>query len=370
VPRTVFPARGAIATTFLAVAAWLLAACGAQHNSGVEHPRASRHHAQSASCAGPPPRNPQLAPVSCWRPYSPHSPFNRRLPASPPLDPDSARIVQWLTSSGSPADLTLGVAGTAHDFSHPVYYSRPSDPRFTIHCTQPWGHCPLEGQAIRIPSGARPAGGSDGHMAVVDLRRGMEYDMWQAHVPPEGGVLTISWGGRTRLHGMGLGSNATAAHFGLLAGIIRAPELEAGRIDHALVMVTDCTNGFVPPASGGGLLCSGQPGAPDAGMRFQLAMSDAQIDELGLPAWKKAILRAMADYGAYVEDTSGVRGWGVELESGSTYTSFGRPDQLVSVARQDGIPSLDGHYTLDLGSGIDWRDKLRVIAPCVSEGRC
>ncbi|WP_223201962.1 hypothetical protein, partial [Streptococcus pneumoniae] len=37
-------------------------------------------------------------------------------------------------------------------------------------------------------------------------------------------------------HGLGdgLGSNATAAHFALSAGIIRAQELVAGRIEHGL----------------------------------------------------------------------------------------------------------------------------------------
>jgi hypothetical protein len=207
-------------------------------------------------------------------------------------------------------------------------------------------------------------------MAVVDLRSGWEYDLWQAHVPTRGRVVTASWGGRTRIMGAGTGSAATAAHFGLLAGVVRAPEFGAGRIDHALLMVTRCTSGYVPPARGGGASCPPGTDAPKAGMRFQLAMSPREIDRLRAPAWKKTILRALAQYGAIVGDTGGSAPWGIELESGSTYTSFGHPDQLVEVARALHVPSGLGGYVFNFGAGIDWRQRLRVVAPCVSVGRC
>ncbi len=225
---------------------------------------------------------------------------------------------------------------------------------------------------IAIPRGARPAGGSDGHIAIIDLATGWEYDLWQARsrADAHGGVMTLSWGGRTRIEGTGLASDATAAHFGLLAGIIRAPELQARDIDHALVMVTRCTSGYIPPALGGGSACRGSQSAPKAGMRIQLHMSGAQIDRLPVPGWKRTILHAMARYGAIVGDTGGSATWGLEFESGSTYTSFGKPDALVVFARAHNMPELDGEYIFALSSGVDWAKYLRVIAPCGGATPC
>ena len=81
---------------------------------------------------------------------------------------------------------------------------------------------------IPIPAGARPAGGSDGHMTVV-TPEGWEYDFWQAKAPPAGGgTLTFAWGKRTRIDGIGHRRRRTASGFGILAGMIRAPELAAG----------------------------------------------------------------------------------------------------------------------------------------------
>ena len=40
-----------------------------------------------------------------------------------------------------------------------------------------------------------------------------------------------------------MGSNATAASFALAAGVIRAAEIRAGRIDHALFAQIKCTSG-------------------------------------------------------------------------------------------------------------------------------
>ena len=51
-----------------------------------------------------------------------------------------------------------------------------------------------------------------------------------------------------RIDGNGLGSDAVAAQFGSLAGIIRPAEMKSGRIEHALALTVPCTVGFVAPA--------------------------------------------------------------------------------------------------------------------------
>jgi hypothetical protein len=110
------------------------------------------------------------------------------------------------------------------------------------------------------------------------------------------------------------------------------------------------------------------------GARFQLAMTPDEIDALSVPAWKKTILRAMATYGMYVGDTGG-GSWGIQMESGSTFTSFGVPDPLVAFAQANGwIPwqTVSGEtvWVGRLNADVDWGRYLRVIAPCVTRQTC
>lgn len=314
---------------------------------------------------------------AAWRPYGPASPWNRRVRRGAPVDSRSPQVVRRLLSWGRAQDLLAGHSGTGADYYHPIYFSNSSDPVFELDATQPWGTPEIEGHRIRIPDAARPAGGGDGHLSVV-TEDGWEYDLWTVSSKPRGGGrLRFGWGGRTRIDGDGLGSNATAAHFGLAAGVIRAPELEAGRIDHALFMGVHCTGprsaAVYPAAPNTGEPCSktneSDHDAPAMGSRFVLDMSDAEIKALRVPGWKKTILRALSSYGMIVGDAIGSGSWGLQFESGSTYTSFGRPDPLAAFARRAGVGRWEGMYVFNLQDGVDW-SRLRLVAPCVSAGRC
>jgi hypothetical protein len=286
-------------------------------------------------------------------------------------------MVARLLGFGRLQNLLAGTAGRGElDGGRPIYYSRPGDPSFRLHCTQSWGRCALEGAAIRIPDQARPAGGSDAHLTVIDPVSGWEYDLWGVWSKPRGGgTLPFRWGGRTRIDGDGLGSDAVAARYGTAAGVVRAEELASGQINHALFLGVRCDSGrHVYPAAKHGLRCSeiGLPNAdaPAEGARFQLAMSDLQIAVLPVPEWKKTILRAMAHYGMIVGDTGG--SWGLQWDSGVAYTSFGAPDPWVSLARQWSVPyyAPDNDYVFNLREGVDWARYLRVVRPCVSRGTC
>jgi hypothetical protein len=312
-----------------------------------------------------------------WRPYGPASPWNRRVRRGAPLDPRSPQVVRRLLSWGGAQNLLAGHSGTGADYYHPIYLSNSSDPVFELDATQPWGTSEIEGHRIHIPDAARPAAGGDGHLSVI-TEDGWEYDLWTVESKPRGGGrLRFGWGGRTRIDGDGLGSNATAAHFGLAAGVIRAPELETGRIDHALFMGVHCTapkdDAVYPAAPNTGEPCSrsgeSDQFAPPMGARFVLDMSDAEIAALRVPGWKKTILRALATYGMIVGDAIGGAAWGLQFESGSTYTSFGRPDPLAAFARRAGLGRWNGMYVFNLQDGVDW-SRLRLVAPCVSAGRC
>jgi len=102
--------------------------------------------------------------------------------------------------------------------------------------------------------------------------------------------------------------------------------------------------------------------APPLGARLQLTMSRAQIAALPVPAWKKAILRALARYGGYVGDTGG-DGINFMFESSTMYTSFGFADPLVSFAQANGVRQSGGRYVFDIAPGVDWARYLRVVPP-------
>ena len=324
-------------------------------------------------------------PGACWRPYDDSSPFNRRIPADAPLVGNSASMVSNLLAGGTADAFVAG--DPERDGGVPVYWSKRSDPLVRLNCTKPWGKCELEGLRIRVPAKATPQGGyatpdryvHDAHMTIIDQRTGTEYDLW--HVTGRRhGRIDFGWGGKTSIDGNGLGSAAVAANYATLAGPIRFNELRAGVIDHALTMVVPCTNRVVYPATGRGLTCP-QAGLPSAysipmGSHFQLAMSPAEIAALPVPEYEKAILTALARYGAYVSDTSGDRGqWGFERESSQTYTAFGRPDPWVKYAQALGIQPADYNdngypeYWMNLADGVPW-ERLRVVRPCVARASC
>jgi hypothetical protein len=316
------------------------------------------------------------SPPACWRPYAATSPFNQAIPADARVAPDSAKEVARVLGFGPLQHLTAGDAGTVRDYGRPAYFNHAGDPVFSIHCTEPWGTCPIEGMLVRIPDAARVPGGSDAHLSVVDQDSGWEYDFWHVQSKPRGGgQITIGWGGRTRIDGDGLGSYAVAARFGTLAGTLRAEELDAGTINHALAISVRCDSGrFVYPASHSGSSCESQ-GLPDAdappmGTRFQLAMTPEQIDALAVPDYQKAVLRAMARYGMYVADTGG--SWGIIQESGLVTTSFGLGDRWVDFAQEVGAPYWppDHRYAINIRDGVDWARYLRVIDPCVAQRTC
>ncbi len=363
----------------LAAAALSVAAFGARHDAPPPRQAASLPSVATPPAAPAAPRRcrPPFGagrwPSACWRPYGRRSPFNQRLPRDARVSPDSERVVRKLTERGGPSDLSLGLADTSSDWDHPTYYARRSDPVYALHCYEAsWGTCEVQDHRIRVPGRARPAAGGDGHLTVVDPDFRWEYDLYKVRSKPRGGGrLELRWGGRTRIRGDGLGSDATAAHFGLLAGVIRAEELAAGRIRHALFVRADCDSGtFVYPAHGRGATCDDPADAPAEGARFRLAMTAKELAALHVPPWKRAILRAMVEYGFFVGDTGGSP-WDVVLESGSTYTSFGRRDRWETLARAAGAErSSDGRWTLDLAGGLDWRKRLRLVDPCVSRRMC
>ncbi len=326
---------------------------------------------------------PRNQPGPCWRPYASSSVFNRPIPGGARSRSDSRAIVSQLTRGVPISHFYSG--DPHHDYGVAVYWSKPADPVYRLHCVEDWGNCDLEGLRIRVPAAARPAGrwvaspgaDHDAQMTIVDQRTGWEYDLWNVrHKGRHGGVLAFGWGGRVRISGDGLRGYANAAGYGLLGGLVRISELRAGSINHALLLAVPCSGTFVYPALQGSTSCPDagirNSSPPPLGSRFQLTMSARQIRSLGLARWKEGLLIALHRYGAFVSDTTGDRlSWGIEVESPQTYTSFGLGNPLMSYGRSIGLDVADFwgdgfrsvHFPIP--SGIDW-SRMRVIAPAAA----
>ena len=317
-------------------------------------------------------------PPACWRPFGDSSPFNRKIEASPPLYANSARNVAYITAN-PPGKLVSNTGG--YDWNHANYFAKSTDPSYRIHCTEEWGTCEPEGLSFYIPAQAKPAGWleteeMDRHLSVVQPN-GNIVDLWQADTPSgRGGTLNASWGGVSNIATSGTGSTATAGQFSGLAGVIRAEELAAGSINHALFAVTPCTNGRVFPAGGLAYEC-GAAEAPPNGARLQLDMTEAQINELSVPAWKKTILHALHTYGMIIGDTGGgTNGFGLQFESGAVYRSYELAEAIDTWAIANSVPSWYEEamertvHIFDLAPGVNWASELRVVGPCVSSGTC
>src|SRR4051794_3321656 len=267
---------------------------------GVTAALASAAPASAQAPCGAPNAIPLTAgrPSGCWRPYVAASPWNLQIDSGSQVDPQSGKLGADI---GTPSNVIAGWENTTRDYARPVYYSKPSDPIYTTVCSADYGDtCGVQGLQIAIPSGAKPARGGDGHLTVIDPLTNWEYDFWQVTSKPRGGgTLQASWGGHAIVDSFGIGTDrvgAVAWGGPTAAGLLRAEEIEAGAVNHALLMIVPCDNGDSAfPARHSGQECppSQRADAPAMGARYRLNMTDAQINAIHpLPAWKKTIFEA------------------------------------------------------------------------------
>jgi hypothetical protein len=330
-------------------------------------------------------------PGECWRPFADDSFLNTPLPPSPKLVPNSARMVAKILTMGEVPRMPIN-PGPEEDWFHPYFFNRTTDPVYRVVCNKHSHDCPIENLEVRIPPQARPADSDDGHMTVIDQATGWEWDFYDVQsvpLPPNGGDIVVGWGGKTRIDGPGGGtreteSAATMAALGSIGGIIRYPELAAGRIDHALFIVTGCSSGKMvfPGRDYGGFCNSDRENAPASGQWLRLNMSETEISLLPLSPWQKTILRALARYGGFVGDNGGTESVGFQIDSPETYTALGKANPWVDWAKQQiaaGDKNVDvwqddkgvTRYGLDVGDKSElWQTRLEVVDPCVIQRTC
>ena len=334
--------------------------------------------------------------AASFRPYGATSVWNRRVSDHPAIAPFSAAVVAHQFPDGKNDRPFRSNEPGVYDYGHPIFYAAASDPLVSTRCDQFCGTFPPR---IRIPAKARPAGGSDAHFEIVQPD-GTDISMWATYGTPgrdwqSGDTVTagnISNCGSffTGPGTMPQGPAPTAGGACLRAGEITAAELLAGHIDHALFAAGACANGrqypAVPEASTHE--CTSGIGPP-LGARewYDVPCADTEANSRLRP-WEKAILCALHDYGAYMEDSGGggayFTGIGVDgTESTEAALDYGQPDPFAALAAQGWyaitIPNADKHGTArprwvgaDVWNppGVDFPHHVHWLAPCSAQGSC
>jgi hypothetical protein len=300
----------------------------------------------AAGTPAPPTPTPTPNPLT---PNFPSSYFNKRVPAS--ATGSSSSLVSRMIADGKPSTLDL------NGWQYPQYDASAGNPEYTVTATNYVG--PQGDHKVRIPAGALPAPGADANMAITD-RSANEY--WGFY-----GVTSIDRNAHTiRARGAGtvpLSSNGafrgeSSLNMATKGGIVTPEELQAGHIDHALMVVISCSTGAVNGA-GNTRQCSsmGKPAGLPNGAHLQLQISDAELN--AFPAWKRAILRSMRDYGIYVAETGG----------GFLKADYA-PGTALATKWQNWLNAHDSEAgvnaagrSLDFVTGVQWGSRLRVVTP-------
>lgn len=257
-----------------------------------------------------------LPDTGVWRPFTANSPWNTPIGPSPVVDPDDANQIDRLATVSQWPWLSIAI----EQYSVPlIFVDSTTTPFVPVTVTRLAGEGFRTNSTAPIPAGTMPASGTDGNIALVDRATGQEWDFWQAANGANGwtcstcamadvfgtGVRPYPQQGRPdwwRSHG------ARACGFPLTAGLITVEEIQAGRIDHVLVIGYPGIKSryFTPPASTAQATfgpLSSTNGIPCGG-RIQL---DPTIDvtTLGLTPAGVVIARALQEYGAFVGDYNG-----------------------------------------------------------------
>jgi len=324
-------------------------------------------------------------------------PLNNTLPDSgATLASGSGSIVSAMNAAG---DLEFGFWHGEDSGGFPVYTAKSTDPMVTVTCNQ---YCQASSVAINIPSKARPEAAicpGDCQMAVIEPN-GTEYDLYGQSPAYSGGstlsVIGLAW---SSISGMGIDPNGLSLSApgngggdvsnGTMMATLSEPtvaEISSGTIAHAININVPCESGQVFPGSNAEDCVSnfGYTGPP-AGSRFQLVLTNAQIDgtaansigynAANTAAWERAILHAMHNYGAYATITCG-RACGdrinIYMENGTQYAAFGGTWPVStynwsSPGNNGGVGSVPSNWR---PGGLNWATAVQIVSPCYALEQC
>jgi hypothetical protein len=238
-------------------------------------------------------------------PFASDSPWNLPLATS----------AQYQTASDAETqDLQSAHHGYVNwqQYSVPVYLTKSADPMATL--SFPNGYIDsmwvqTGSVKLRVPLDAAPSPGTDGDIFLITPDRLTGYESWRfsGSAPSYTTVYTVE----QDLTGRGWGEGIHAAGCSLAGGLIRAGDLAALSIPHALasiVAVTQAKTPWVWPAvSQDDFASTSYSGQVPMGALLAIP-PDVAVDQIATTAEGKALGHALQEYGAYVVDTAGTYG--------------------------------------------------------------
>ena len=298
-----------------------------------------------------------------FEPYSPTSPWNTRVSANPTIASYSDAAVNTMFQNGSSNSYFNIEEAGGYDYGHPVYFASANDPVVNLFCDQRvtgYFDCgaPDNGgvpKTIRIPAKAQAASGQDSSMTIIQPD-GTEIDFFATvHDHPQGwnNGDTVRAGNISNCGSIytgpgfeAIGPSGTAGGQCDQGGQVRANELVAGSINHAIALQLACEVGSggntgVYPSVPSALtqICTGGVGVP-LGAHLWYDVPDSVTNANGsLQPFEKAILNAFHDYGGYFTDNgsggAAAVGFGIEMDDINTSSYlYGTGDAWAPLASQ------------------------------------
>ena len=188
----------------------------------------------------------------------------------------------------------------ADQYSHPIFKASESDPMATV------SRAGYANVYYRIPNTAKPSGGNDMHMHVVEPNGRYIHESWK--MQGTNPLWTTGYHVLTDMWGPGVGQGGVRAYGGsAIGGLIRKWEIDKGEVRHAIAIAitgTQLKSGYVWPAtSQDGNASTSYSGQVPMGS-FAAIPKSVDITTLGLSREGRILAKAMQDYGAYVVDRS------------------------------------------------------------------
>ena len=309
-------------------------------------------------------------------PFATNDPFKAPIPANAQLDPNSDALIAHNIGNSSVAELM------SYSAARTIYYSGPDDPTYnvTFSYVPSWGPnafdqtvTSLTGTGkcnpLHIPAdAARPDSQYDRWMVVIDSTKpGLVCEIWRAD--KSSGTWTGAFGGVSDINNFSnhhLAGYLTGSGISASAGLIRASDVRAGAIEHALIFPSGCNVQHQSryPATGSDGQCKDTAGF-QMGIHLQL---DPAFDCNSVPAGlSRMVCRALQVYGAYDGDSTG--------DPNSRYMEFGmetddHSDPARSPWQKPGNYTRPGALYAANGCASDYcrlssipMNRLRVLAP-------
>jgi hypothetical protein len=251
-----------------------------------------------------------------FRFFSPHSIWNRPVPAKALLDPHSAQDVGSLDAEiVGEEQANRGPSINTVSYSVPIYTVPAGQPSVSVTLSQnpPARSLQAAWSAVPLPAAAQPAAGTDGQLVVWQPSSDRMWEFWRLVYGPNG--WSASWGGAMQKvsgnpgvygprawHGARPWWGASASSLPIVGGLITLEDLQLGEINHAVALSIPNVRGGVyasPAQRTDGV--SDAPNSLPEGAHLRLDPK-LNLASLHLPRLTLMIAQAAQRYGIVVRD--------------------------------------------------------------------